>query len=105
MTIGSTGPKISSFMIRISCVTSGEHDRGDEAALALAIALSPSVGPPVSLVAPAATASSTSSLTIAACSAETIGPISVFHSSGSPTVSRSVSRTTPCDELVGDLAR
>ena len=93
--IGSTGPKISSFMIRISWVTSvsttGAMKRpsrpsGRSAGL---------TGPPVSFLAPLATASSTSSSTMSAWSSETIGPISVSQSSGSPTLRRSVSRTTP----------
>ena len=52
-------------------------------------------GPPVTRSAPLLIASSTSSVTASAWSAETIGPISVCQLIGSPTVSRSVSRTTP----------
>ena len=88
---GSTGPKISSFMIRMSCVTSVSTT----GAMKLPFMPLTLVGPPVSFLAPLLTASSTRSVTIAACSSETIGPISVVQSRGSPTVSRSVSRTTP----------
>ena len=100
MTIGSTGPKISSFMIRISCVT----PVSTTGAMKLPSIPSTSVGPPVSFVAPLSTASSTSSVTIFACSSEIMGPISVVHWRGSPTVSRSVSRTTPSTKASDDVA-
>ena len=54
-----------------------------------------SVGPPQSLVAPLATASSISSTTISYWESEVIGPISVSHWIGSPRRSLSVSATTP----------
>jgi hypothetical protein len=60
VTTGSTGPKISSFMIRISCVTPVRTT----GAMKLPFIPSTFVGPPVSLVAPFSMASSTSSLTI-----------------------------------------
>ena len=91
MTIGSTGPKISSRMIRISCVTPVRT----VGAMNLPEKPGTSRGPPQRRSAPVATASSTSSMTISNWSSEIIGPISVAHSSGSPTVRRSVSRTTP----------
>ena len=78
-------------MIRISCVT----PVSTIGAMKLPSMPLISVGPPVSFLAPFSTASSTSSVTIFAWSSEIIGPISVVHSRGSPTVSRSVSRTTP----------
>ncbi len=63
-----------------------------------------SVGPPQCSLAPLATASSTSSRTSSNCSSDTIGPISVFQSSGSPTRRALAPRTTPVDEAVGHLA-
>ena len=90
-TIGSTGPKISSRMIRISCVT----PVSTVGATNLPESPATSVGPPQSLVAPEATASSISSTTISYWPSEVIGPISVSHSSGSPSRSFCVSRATP----------
>ena len=52
-------------------------------------------GPPQRSVAPAATASSTSSLTVSNCSRETIGPISVSQLNGSPIRSLRAPATTP----------
>ena len=63
-----------------------------------------SVGPPQSLVAPAATASSISSTTISYWSSEVIGPISVSHWIGSPSRSFSVSAADARDEALGDGA-
>ena len=91
VTIGSTGPKISSRMIRMSCVTSVST----VGAMKWPLKPGTSRGPPHSRFAPEAIASSTSSHTRSYCSLETIGPISVVHSSGSPTVSALASRTTP----------
>ena len=47
------------------------------------------------MVAPAATASSTSSLTISYCSTDTIGPTSVSNSTGLPSLSFLAAATTP----------
>ena len=74
--IGTTGPKISSRMIRISWVTPVRT----VGAMKLPPNPSTSRGPPVSRSAPAASASSTSSVTMSDWSSETIGPISVVHS-------------------------
>ena len=89
--IGTTGPKISSRMIRISSSTPAST----VGAMKRPSNPGTSRGPPVTRSAPAASASSTSSVTASAWPAETIGPISVSQLRGSPTVSRSVSRTTP----------
>ena len=86
-TIGTTGPKISSRMIRMSCVTSVRTVGANHGPS--------STGPPHSSFAPFATASSTSSRTSSNCSFDTIGPISVFQSSGSPTRSFFAPSTTP----------
>ncbi len=91
VTIGRTGPKISSCMIRISGFTPVRT----VGAMNLPGKPGTSRGPPVRRSAPLAIASSTSSVTVLNWSSETIGPVSVVHSSGSPTVRRSVSRTTP----------
>src|SRR5919112_2823536 len=85
VTIGTTGPKISSRMIRMSCVTP----------VSTAGRKNGSSAPPQWSVAPFATASSTSSFTSSSCSDDTIGPISVSHSTGSPTRSAFAPSTTP----------
>src|SRR5215213_237538 len=85
VTIGTTGPKISSRMIRMSWVTP----------VSTAGRKNGSSAPPQWSVAPFATASSTSSLTSSSCSRETMGPTSVSQSSGSPTVSSLAPSTTP----------
>ena len=73
-----TGPKISSCMIRISWVTPVRT----VGAMKLPFIPSTFTGPPVRRSAPCSIASSTSSVTICACSSETIGPISVSTPSG-----------------------
>ena len=94
--IGITGPKISSFMIRMSCVTSVST----VGAMKLPSGkLSISRGPPQRNVAPLATASSIRSLTRSNWSFETIGPIAVSHLVGSPTLSAPASRTAPSMNL------
>ena len=81
--IGTTGPKISSRMIRISSSTPAST----VGAMNLPLKPGTSRGPPATRSAPPASASSTSSVTTPNWSSETIGPISVSHSIGSPTVS------------------
>ena len=66
VTIGTTGPKISSRMIRMSCVTSGQHGRARRTRRPRSPGTS--TGPPQRSSAPFATASSTSSLTSSYCS-------------------------------------
>ena len=97
--IGTTGPKISSFMIRISSSTPAST----VGAMNLPLNPGTSRGPPATRSAPASSASSTRSETTPNWSSETIGPISVSHSIGSPTVSSPARRTTPVDEAVRDL--
>ena len=72
-------------MMRMSCVTP----------VSTAGLKNGSSAPPQWSVAPFATASSTSSLTVSSCSCDTIGPISVSQSSGSPTRSAFAPSTTP----------
>ena len=85
VTIGTTGPKTSSRITRMSgrtpVSTAGRKKGGS--------------GPPQRSSAPPATASSTSSVTRSSCSVETIGPISVSQARGSPTRSRRAPSTTP----------
>ncbi len=88
---GRTGPKISSLMIRILCSTpvrivGAIHAPGEPGI---------SRGPPHSRSAPCAIASSTSSVTVSAWAGLTIGPTSTSQLWGSPSSSRSVSRTSP----------
>ena len=64
----------------------------------------PRRGPPQRSVAPCATASSTSSRTMSNCSRDTIGPISVSQSIGSPTRSACGARHHALDEALGHLA-
>ena len=89
--IGTTGPKISSLMIRISSSTPART----VGAMNLPVKPGTSRGPPAARSAPLESASSTSSETTPYWSSETIGPISVSHSIGSPTERSLALRTTP----------
>ena len=79
-TIGATGPKVSS---RSNSVESGAPvtTAGEEKCPRS----NPARSPPTSSVAPAATAPLTWASTFARWGADTIGPMSVDSSSGSPT--------------------
>ncbi len=97
--IGTTGPKISSCMIRMSCVT----PVSTVGAMKWPLKPGTSTGPPQRRVAPAAIASSTSSHTSSYCSRETIGPISVFQSSRIAHGQRARLAHDAVDEAVRDL--